>query len=85
MSCATEIWIPSLFFFVFFLGGEGGGGGRVPNKVLYGEVLPRGPNPFILYAISGDKRYPFLVPSIDNGTLFTYLPARCFKNFSFRP
>ena len=43
--------------------GGGWGGGRALNKVLYGEALPRGPNP-----------YPFIYHFDRKGTLSIHLP-----------
>ena len=41
------------------------------SKVLYGEVPPRGSNPYPFIYHLWQKRYPFRLPSI--GTTFTYL------------
>ena len=48
------------------LGKRGGGwGGRLLNKALLGEALPRGPVPYPYIYTIFDKRYPFRVSSIE--------------------
>ena len=51
-----------------------GGRGGVLKKVLYGKAPPSDPtpNPFIYHF--WQKRYPFHILSIENGTPFIYLP-----------
>jgi len=48
-------------------------GEGVLNEVLYGEAPPRGPTPYPFIYQFFQKRYSFRIPSIENGTPFTYL------------
>ena len=44
-------------------------GGRVLDKVLYGEALPRGPTPYSLIYHFGRKGTPFICLLLKKGTL----------------
>ena len=49
-----------------------GGPRGVPDKVLYGKVSPRAPNPYPLNTIVDRKGTRFVHPLLTNGTPFTY-------------
>ena len=55
-----------------------GGGGGVLNKVLYGEALPRVPDPYPFIYHFCQKRYPFRIPLVENCTPFIYMLRREF-------
>ena len=44
------------------------GGGRVPEKVLHGEALPRGPNPYLFICLQPEK-----VPVLDGTSPYSPL------------
>ena len=56
LLCADER-LPSLHENLPYPGVEGPGG--LLDKVLYGEVPPRGPNPYLFIYHFWEKRYPF--------------------------
>jgi len=56
-------------------GGEGG----VLKKVLYREAPPRGPTPYPFIYHFFQKRYPFRIPFIGKGSLFTYLLKKTYE------
>ena len=58
----------------------GGGEGLALNKVLYGEDQPQGPNP-LPFTID-IKRYPFHIPSKENGIPFISYRATFTKLFT---
>ena len=47
-------------------------GTGVLNKYLYREALPRGPNSYPFIYHFSQKRYPFPILLLTNGTPFTY-------------